>query len=108
MSPNPASLPGKKPGPPVCDDLVKRNFTAASPDLLWLVDITEHWTKEGKLYLCANKDVSSRRIVGYSISDRMKALLAVDALNNAVARRGDRPPVSDQARPKNGGQINWT
>ena len=47
---------GKKPGPPVCDDLVKRNFTAASPDLLWLVDITEHWTKEGKLYLCAIKD----------------------------------------------------
>ena len=80
---------GKKPGPPVCDDLVKRNFTAASPDLLWLVDITEHWTKEGKLYLCAIKDVSSRRIVGYSISDRMKARLAVDALNNAVARRGN-------------------
>jgi len=35
---------------------VKRNFTAASPDLLWLVDITEHGTKEGKLYLCAIKD----------------------------------------------------
>jgi len=80
---------GKKPGPPVCDDLVKRNFTAASPDLLWLVDITEHWTKEGKLYLCAIKDASSRRIVGYSLSDRMKARLAVDALNNAVARRGN-------------------
>jgi transposase InsO family protein len=68
---------------------VKRNFTAASPDLLWLVDITEHGTKEGKLYLCAIKDVSSRRIVGYSISDRMKARLAVDALNNAVARSGN-------------------
>ena len=80
---------GKKPGPPVCDDLVKRNFTAASPDLLWLVDITEHWTKEGKLYLCAIKDPSSRRIVGYSLSDRMKARLAVDALNNAMARRGN-------------------
>ena len=80
---------GKKPGPPVCDDLVKRNFTAASPDLLWLVDITEHGTKEGKLYLCAIKDASSRRIVGYSLSDRMKARLAVDALNNAVARRGN-------------------
>ena len=77
---------GKKPGPPVCDDLVKRNFTAASPDLLWLVDITEHWTKEGKLYLCAIKDASSRRIVGYSLSDRMKARLAVDALNNAMAK----------------------
>ena len=52
-------------------------------------DITEHKTAEGKLYLCAIKDVYSNRIVGYSISDRMKARLAVDAVNNAVARRGD-------------------
>ncbi len=44
---------------------------------------------EGKLYLCAVKDVYSRRIVGYSIGDRMKAQLAVAALNNAVAMRGD-------------------
>ena len=56
--------------------------------MLWLTDITEHWTGEGKLYLCAVKDVCSNRIVGYSISDRMKAALAVDALNSAVARRG--------------------
>lgn len=80
---------GKKPGPPVCDDLVNRHFTATAANELWLVDITEHRTREGKLYLCAVKDVFSRRIVGYSISDRMKASLAVDALNNAVARRGD-------------------
>lgn len=80
---------GKKPGPPVCDDLVERNFTATGANELWLVDITEHRTREGKLYLCAVKDVFSRRIVGYSIADRMKARIAVDALNNAVARRGD-------------------
>ena len=79
---------GKKPGPPVCDDLVERNFTAGGPKQLWLVDITEHRTREGKLYLCAVKEVFSRRIVGYSISDRMKARRAVDAVNNAVARRG--------------------
>lgn len=80
---------GKKPGPPVHDDLVNRDFTAEAPNQLWLADITEHWTGEGKLYLCAIKDVFSNRIVGYSISDRMKSRLAVDALNNAVARRGD-------------------
>ncbi len=80
---------GKKPGPPVCDDLVERNFTATGANELWLVDITEHRTREGKLYLCAVKDVFSRRIVGYSIADRMKARLAVDALKSAVARRGD-------------------
>ena len=80
---------GKKPGPPAHDDLVERKFTAAKPNQLWLTDITEHWTAEGKLYLCAIKDVFSNRIVGYSISDRMQARLAVDALNMAVARRGD-------------------
>ena len=56
---------------------------------LWLTDITEHWTDEGKLYLCAIKDVFSGRIVGYSISDRMKARLAVNALDNAISRRRD-------------------
>ena len=48
---------GKRPGPPVHDDLVQRNFTADAPNQLWLGDITEHWTGEGKLYLCAFKDV---------------------------------------------------
>jgi putative transposase len=78
---------GKKPGPPAHDDLVNREFTASAPNELWLTDITEHPTSEGKVYLCAIKDVYSNRIVGYSISDRMKSSLAVDALNSAVARR---------------------
>src|SRR5690606_30899134 len=57
------------------------------PDQVWLTDITEHWTDEGKLYCCAIKDVCSQRIVGYSIADRMTAQLAVAALDNAAARR---------------------
>src|SRR5690625_563061 len=80
---------GKRPGPPVHDDLVKRDFTADDVNELWLTDITEHWTDEGKLYLCAIKDVFSGRIVGYSIGDRMKARLAVNALDNAISRRRD-------------------
>src|SRR3954452_8645321 len=72
-------------GPPVHDDLVDRQFTAPAPNLVWLTDITEHRTSEGKLYLCAIKDVHSGRIVGYSIDDRMKASLAVAALRNAIA-----------------------
>ena len=80
---------GKKAGPPVHDDLVGRDFTADALNRLWLTDITEHWTGEGKLYLCAIKDVFSNKIVGYSIDSRMKSSLAVNALNNAVARRGD-------------------
>lgn len=78
-----------KPGPPVHDDRVERNFTADAPNQLWLSDITEHWTREGKLYLCAIKDVYSNRIVGYSIDSRMKSQLAVAALASAVARRGE-------------------
>ena len=64
---------GKKPGPPVHDDLVNRDFSAEAPNELWLGDITEHRTREGKLYVCAIKDVFSNRIVGYSIDDRMKS-----------------------------------
>lgn len=80
---------GKTPGPPVHDDKVQRVFDADGPDRLWLADITEHPTGEGKLYLCAVKDVFSNRIVGYSIDSRMKSRLAVAALDNAVSRRGD-------------------
>ena len=54
---------------------------------MWLTDITEHPTTDGKLYLCAIKDACTNRIVGYSMADRMTARLAVDALTNAVALR---------------------
>ncbi len=74
---------GGRPGPLVHDDLVKRDFTADGPNRLWLADITEHRTAQGKLYLCAIKDVWSNRIVGYSIDSRMKSRLAVNALHNA-------------------------
>ncbi|MCE7001223.1 IS3 family transposase [Saccharothrix sp. S26] len=80
---------GGKAGPPVHDDLVRRDFTATAPNRLWLADITEHRTTEGKLYLCAVKDVCSNRIVGYSIDSRMRSRLAVTALTNAIARRGE-------------------
>ncbi len=77
-----------KAGPPVHDDRVRRNFTADGPNRLWLTDIPEHATGEGKLYLCAVKDVYSGRIVGYSIDARMKSRLAAAALESALARRG--------------------
>jgi transposase InsO family protein len=77
------------PGTPAHDDLVQRQFSAEAANQVWLTDITEHWTDEGKLYLCAIKDLWSNRIVGYSIDSRMQASLAVNALESAVARRGD-------------------
>ena len=78
----------KKAGAPVHDDLVNMKFSADGPNELWLTDITEHRTREGKVYLCAIKDVFSNRIVGYSIDSRMKARIAVNALEMAVAHRG--------------------
>ncbi|WP_218721072.1 hypothetical protein [Nocardia sp. MH4] len=60
-------------GPPVHYDLVERKLTTQPPNRLLFNDIHEHHTDEGKLYLCAVKDVFSNRIVGYSIDSRMKA-----------------------------------
>jgi putative transposase len=77
--------------PPVHDDLVRRRFTADAPDRLWLTDITEHPTREGKVYLAAVLDVYSRRIVGWSIADHLRSELVVDALEMARWRR--RPPA---------------
>lgn len=74
-------------GEPTSDDLVKRQFVSGAPNRLWLTDIKEHDTNDGRLYLCALKDVFSNRIVGYSIGDTMRASLAVQALQNALMQR---------------------
>jgi len=68
-------------------DLVDRKFTATGPDRLWVTDITEHPTAEGKLYCAAVLDAFSRRIVGWSIAGHMKTELVLDALGMAILRR---------------------
>ncbi|MCI7551500.1 MAG: DDE-type integrase/transposase/recombinase [Arcanobacterium sp.] len=77
----------KKSGVPVHDDLLSRHFHADTPNTVWVTDITEHWTGEGKLYLCAIKDLCSRRIAGYAINARMTSRLAVAALRDAMRKR---------------------
>ncbi len=99
---------GKRAGPPVHDDLVRRVFTADAPNRLWLWDITEHPTSEGKVYLCAIKDVFSNRIVGYSIDSRMKSRLAVNALASAAARRGDVSGCVVHSDRGSQGGFNWS
>lgn len=54
---------------------------------MWVTDITEHPSVEGKLYCCAIKDLFSNRIVGYALDQGMTAQLAVSALRSAIARR---------------------
>ena len=65
---------------------------------------------EGKLYLCAIKDVYSNRIVGYSIDSRMKASLAVSALHNAIALRDPDGTVihSDRGSQRRSNAFVWT
>jgi putative transposase len=71
----------------VADDLVDRNFTATAPNLLWMSDIKEIPTWQGKLYLCSVLDCFSRRVVGWSMRDDMRAELVVEAVEMAVSRR---------------------
>jgi hypothetical protein len=84
-----------EPAAPVHGDLVQRRFVADRPDRLWLTDITEHPTREGKVYLAAVLDVYARRIVGWSMADHLRSELVVDALEMAPAScaRPDRAPL---------------
>jgi putative transposase len=72
---------------PVAEDLVGRDFTAASINELWVSDITYIWTWEGWLYLAAVMDVHNREVVGWTLRDRPTKDLVVDALLKGLRRR---------------------
>ena len=91
------------PGVRVADDLVRRQFRPKAPNVLWLADITYLRSWEGWLYLVAVQDAFSRRIVGWSMADHMRADLVVDALNMAIARR--RPDAGLIHHSDQGGQF---
>ncbi len=76
---------------PVADNLLARDFTAAAPNQKWLTDITYIPTQEGWLYLAAVLDVFSRRIVGWSMSERIDTELTKSALYLATAQRDVEP-----------------
>ncbi len=63
-----------KPGQ-IATDLVDRNFTRPGPNQLWVTDITEHPTREGKLYCPVVLDAFSHRVVGWSIDATPTAAL---------------------------------
>ena len=72
---------------PVAPNLLDRQFDVEAPDTVWGVDITYLWTDEGWLYLAVVIDLFSRRVVGWSLSSRMKVDLVRDALLMAIWRR---------------------
>jgi len=68
-------------------DLVNRDFARSEPNRLWLTDITEHPTREGKVYCAVVLDAFSRRVVGWSIDSSQTANLVVNALGMAIENR---------------------
>ena len=87
-----AGLPGrpkyrKIPNTPTASDLVNRDFARTEPNRLWLTDITEHPTREGKVYCAVVLDAFSRRVVGWSIDSSQTANLVVNALGMAIENR---------------------
>ncbi len=80
---------------PAAPDLVRRKFTAAAPNELWIADITYIPTWEGWLFLAVVVDACSRRVCGWSMRDDLKADLVVDALGMATTRR--RPALASSS-----------
>ena len=75
---------------PKLPDLLCRDFSPGAPDRAWCSDITYVRTGEGWLYLAVVLDASSRRLLGYAMSDRIDTRLVADALNMAADTRGGR------------------
>lgn len=76
---------------PVFKNILNRQFHAMHPDQAYVSDITYIWTQEGWLYLAVVIDLYSRKVVGWSMSSRMKASLACDALKMALWQRRPKP-----------------
>ena len=72
---------------PTSGDLVRRQFERDGPNQLWVTDITEHPTREGKLYCAVVLDAFSRRVVGWSIDSHATAALVTSALGMAIEQR---------------------
>lgn len=74
----------------IAPNLLDLNFTADGSNQKWAGDISYVWTREGWLYPAVILDLHSRRVIGWSVSNRMKRDLAIRALKMAIALRA--PP----------------
>lgn len=78
-------------GVATADDLVHRKFHRLTPNELWVTDITEHPTREGKVFGAAVLDACSRKIVGPAIDSQQDSALVVNALDIALRERTPAP-----------------
>lgn len=76
---------------PVADNILARAFTVKQPDRVWVGDITFITTRKGVLFLATIIDLYSRKIVGWSMSDKQNRHLAKDALHMAIENRQPNP-----------------
>ncbi|WP_139763620.1 IS3 family transposase [Salmonella enterica] len=93
----------RKHGLPVSENLLKQDFYASGPNQKWVGDITYLRTGEGWLYLAVVIDLWSRSVIGWSMSSRMTAQLACDALQMALWRR--KCPENVIVQTDRGGQY---
>ena len=85
------------------EDLVCRDFNRDRPNQLWLTDITEHPTREGRVYCCVVLDAHSRMIVGWSIDSHQASSLVTNALQMAISNR--TPPAGTVIHSDHGSQF---
>ena len=81
--PGPARIIRLK-GLATADDLVNRTFHRLALNELWVTDITEHPTREAKIYCAAALDARSRKIIGWAIDSTQDSTLVVNALDMAI------------------------
>lgn len=84
-------------------DLVRRDISDDGPNKLWVTDITEHPTTEGKVFCCAVLDAFSRKVVGWSIDSTQTAALVTNALGMAIKGRDPKRTVIHSDRGTQGG-----
>jgi transposase InsO family protein len=77
----------------VADNLLNQRFSADVANQIWVSDITFIWTREGWLYLAAILDIFNRKIVGWSMDNKLSHEVIADALHKAIRQRRPKPGV---------------
>jgi putative transposase len=95
-------------GEPVAANLLDQDFACDGPDQKWGADISYIWTTEGWLYLAIVLDFYSRRIVGWTTSDRLKRDLVLRALRQAIAMRRPSPGLIHHSDRGSQGRFKWS
>jgi transposase InsO family protein len=85
--PSPYSVLKKASEPKVCGHMLKRNFSPPGPNRVWTSDITYIWTRNGWVYLAVVLDLFSRKVIGWSVSEKPDTALVIAALTQALVTR---------------------